>query len=194
MPPALDLARKFVHGRTICMGMPDTLVESDNCFAELLAFHYRRNADVSLGVFPTEDPRSLAPVVLEPTTGRVLDIVDKPEHSPAANSWGIAVWSPEFTELLHSHVAASAVKAAEPREQLMTDVFLHGIRAGLQVYGLEFPACGYFDIGTPARLLRARQQFELCHYQADGDRSLREPHRFVPDARMKTVNGHRPLD
>lgn len=59
----------------------------------------------------------------------------------------------------------------------MTDVFLHAMQAGLRVYGLEFPGCGYYDIGSPANLLRARQRFETGHHQADGD----EPRQRTPD-------------
>ncbi len=92
MPHAIDLAGPFLAGRTVCMGMPDTVVEPDDCFAHLLDFHARERADLSLGVFPTDDPRALAPVLLDPA-GRVLAIVDKPEVPPAANTWGIAVSS-----------------------------------------------------------------------------------------------------
>jgi glucose-1-phosphate thymidylyltransferase len=159
MPPAVDLAWRFVRDRTVCMGLPDTLVEPADCFAQLLAFHDRRGADLSLGVFAVDDPRSLAPVVLEPATGRVLDIVDKPEQPPAANAWGIAVWSPAFTDFLHEWVASRPI-GPETGEQLMSEVFLQATVVGLRVYGLQFEASSFLDIGAPTDLLRARRRFE----------------------------------
>lgn len=156
MPHALDLASPFLTGRTVCMGMPDTIITPDDCFAQLLDFHDATRADLSLGVFPTATPQALAPVVVEPGSYRVLAIVDKPEHPPAANTWGIAAWSPVFTELLHGFVAA----APPGRELLLSEVFVAAMTAGLRVHALTFPAGEYHDIGTPAGVVRARERLE----------------------------------
>lgn len=158
MPPALDLARTFVGNRDVCMGMPDTIVRPDDCYARLRDFHHAHNADVSLGVFPTDEPRSLAPVLIDPTTRRVRAIVDKPETPPAANTWGIAMWSAAFTELLHETVIRqSPADAVEPS---LSDVFVAATHAGLRVFGLEFDDGEYHDIGTPAGVVRTRGLLE----------------------------------
>lgn len=159
MPHAIDLAYSFAGDRTVCMGMPDTIAEPEDCFGQLLAFHESRRADLSLGVFDVDDPRSLAPVVVDRATGQVRDIVDKPEVPPVANAWGIAVWSPAFTELLHAFVGAAGPD--NPAESLLSDAFVLAMGAGLRVFGLPFESSGYHDIGSPANLIRARRRFDL---------------------------------
>ncbi len=160
MPHALDLAHPFVGDRTVCMGMPDTLLAPDDCFAKLLAFHEKRDADLSLGLFPVADPRAFAPVVLDPSTGRVVDIVDKPEVPPVTTVWGIAAWSPAFGELLRECVRAGASGAPGAGEGLLSEVFLLAARSGLQVFGLPFDTGQYHDIGTPAGLIGVRRRLE----------------------------------
>jgi glucose-1-phosphate thymidylyltransferase len=175
MPHAIDLATPFLAGQTVCMGMPDTLVTPDDCFAALSDFHDTTRADLSLGVFPALDPRALAPVVIEPGSYRVLAIVDKPAEPPAANTWGIAVWSPVFTELLHGYVAAAIGEPGPDRERrrelLLTDVFMAAVTAGLRVHALAFESGAYHDIGDPANVIRARARVE----NADGILAGRRP-------------------
>lgn len=158
LPHALDLATPFVAGRTVCMGLPDTICAPQDCFAQLLDFHEARRADLSLGVFPTDQPQALAPVIIDPGSQRVLAIVDKPEHPPVSNTWGIAAWSPAFTELLHEFVA-TALRSPGP-ELLLTDVFVAAVAAGLRVHALTFESGEYYDIGTSAGVVRARQWLE----------------------------------
>jgi glucose-1-phosphate thymidylyltransferase len=169
MPHALDLATPFLADRTVCMGMPDTILAPDDCFAQLLDFHDACRADLSLGVFPTAQPQALAPVLIEPGSSRVLAIVDKPEHPPAANTWGIAAWSPAFTELLHEFVAA-ALRRPEG-ELLLSDAFVAAVAAGLRVHALAFESGEYHDIGTPAGVVRAREQLETTDGVLAGRRS-----------------------
>ena len=158
MPGAIDLAHPFLRDRTVCMGMADTIVGPTDCFARLRAFHDEHRADLSLGVFPTDQPHMLAPVVLSTRGGRVRQIVDKPEDPPAANTWGIAVWSARFTELLHDMVATA--EPASDAELLLSDAFSRAVRSGLRVFGLPFDEGSYHDIGTSAGLIRARALLE----------------------------------
>lgn len=162
MPHAIDLARPFVAGRTVCMGMPDTIVSPDDCFDRLLDFHEEYRADVTLGVFPTQEAQTLAPVVIDPASHRVLAVVDKPKVPPVANTWGIACWEPAFTELLHDFVQRGR-RAAPGRELLLSDAFAAAIAAGLRVHGLAFDPGEYHDIGTVAGVLRARELFDAAH-------------------------------
>jgi glucose-1-phosphate thymidylyltransferase len=158
MPAALDLATPFLADRTVGMGMPDTIVAPDDCFARLFDFHDATGADLSLGVFPTAEPHRLAPVVIEPGSHRVLAVVDKPPVPPAANTWGIAAWSPVFTELLHAFVSDALPEPG--RELLLSDVFVAAVAAGLQVRALTFETGEFHDIGTPAGLVRVRARME----------------------------------
>jgi glucose-1-phosphate thymidylyltransferase len=158
LPHALDLAAPFLSGQTVCMGMPDTIVRPHDCYARLLEFHEAQRADLSLGVFPADQPQALAPVVIEPGTYHVLAIVDKPETPPASNTWGIAAWSPAFTELLHDFVG-TALRGSR-RELLLSDAFVSAVAANLRVRALTFESGEFHDIGTPAGLLRARRWLE----------------------------------
>ena len=158
MPHAIDLATPFLAGQTVSMGMPDTIVAPDDCFAQLFDFHEGTRADLSLGVFPTAEPQALAPVVIEPGSHRVLSIMDKPADPPAANTWGIAVWSPLFTELLHDYVAGALRQPTG--ELLLSEVFADAITAGLRVHALAFEAGGFHDIGKPANVMRVRAWLE----------------------------------
>jgi glucose-1-phosphate thymidylyltransferase len=158
MPAAIDLAHPFLRDRTVCMGMPDTIVGPADCFARLRAFHEDHRADLSLGVFPTDQPHMLAPVVMAPQGGQVRQIVDKPEEPPVANTWGIAVWSASFTELLHDMVATA--EPAGDSELLLSDAFSRAVRSGLRVFGLPFDEGSYHDVGTSAGLIRARALLE----------------------------------
>ena len=76
---ALDLAAPSLAGRTVGMGMPDTIVSPPDCFARLLDLHEATRADLSLGVFPVTEPQAFAPVVIEPGSHRVLAIADEQE-------------------------------------------------------------------------------------------------------------------
>lgn len=165
MPHAIDLVRPFAGGRDVCLGMPDTIVRPDDCYAQLRDFHTSHHADVSLGVFPTADPRSLAPVLIEPGTCRVLAVVDKPEHPPVDNTWGIAIWSPAFTELLHETLNARPDHGCELS---LSDVFVAAVTAGLRVFALAFPQGEFHDIGTPEGVLRTRGLLEFAPPMAGG--------------------------
>jgi glucose-1-phosphate thymidylyltransferase len=164
MPHAIDLATPFLAGRTAGLGMPDTIVAPPDCFAQLFEFHEGTRADLSLGVFPTAEPQALAPVVTEPGSYRVLAILDKPADPPAANTWGIVVWSPVFTELLHDYVAAALARMAgggcSGRELLLSEVFADAVTAGLRVHALAFDGGEFHDIGKPVNLRRARAWLE----------------------------------
>lgn len=160
MPHALDLAAPFLAGRTVCMGMPDTIVSPPDCFARLLALHDATRADLSLGVFPVTEPQAFAPVVIEPGSHRVLAIADKPEDPPALNTWGIATWSPVFTELLHGFVATAPDRGTAGGELLLSDAFMAAVASGLRVHALAFESGEYHDIGNPANLVHARARLE----------------------------------
>jgi glucose-1-phosphate thymidylyltransferase len=165
MPHAIDLAWPFVAGRTVCMGMPDTIVTPEDCFDRLLDFHDAHRADLSLGVFPTDQPQALAPVLIERETCRVIAVVDKPEVPPVANTWGIAAWSPGFSDLLHEFVtgASAASGGRAGCELLLSDVFAAAVAGGLRVFGLAFKSGSYYDIGTATGVIQAREHFEPSH-------------------------------
>jgi glucose-1-phosphate thymidylyltransferase len=160
MPGALDVAYPWVQDKIVCMGMPDTIVIPNDCFAQLLEVHTKAAADLTLGIFPTDTPQSLAPVHTDMASGRVLEVFDKPCTTHYLNTWGIAIWTPVFTELLHEHVNRCAKDSTQ--ELLLSDVFSAAIKQKLRVYSMLFANGQYFDIGTPEGLRLTRYILEYA--------------------------------
>jgi len=155
MPYTLDQAYSWVKNSTVLFGMPDTIFTPSDTFAQLLAKHRETHADVTLGIFSTENPYKLSPVTLSPS-GQVLDIVDKPAQTNVMNTWGCACWQPSFTELMHTYLAD---RVLSQEETTLTDVFLAALSAGLTVRGVHFTQGEYIDVGTPDDLVNAVHRF-----------------------------------
>src|SRR5688500_10630308 len=63
---AIDLARAWLpEQHTILFGFPDTIVEPADVFVELLRTHVAANADLTLGLFPTDRPHQFGMVELQ---------------------------------------------------------------------------------------------------------------------------------
>jgi glucose-1-phosphate thymidylyltransferase len=75
--------------------------------------------------------------------------------------WGIAVWTPVFTQFMHEHLAGIlALSSLVPQRELpIGDVIQAGIDNGLRVEAEVFPEGTYLDIGTPPDLVRAVRLF-----------------------------------
>lgn len=162
MPGALDAAYPWIRDQTVCMGMPDTIVTPLDCFSRLIETHTRKQADLTLGIFPTDTPQFLAPVHVDATTGQVLEIFDKPHTTSYFNTWAIAIWSPVFTELLHNYVHCFSQDTA--RELLLSDVFSEALKQKLKVYSEVFSDGQFFDIGTPDGLRYTRSALEYAQF------------------------------
>lgn len=148
LPAALDLAYRWTFGCHVAFAMPDTIVRPAGCLAQLRLLHLRAGADLTLAVFPTREAARLGPVVLD--GDRVAAVYDKCPDPPANNTWGMAIWGPAFSELLHAHLA-SAPEGAEP---VLGDYFELAVRGGLNVRARFFPDASFTDIGTPEGIMR----------------------------------------
>lgn len=155
MPYTLDQAYPWLNHDTVFFGMPDTIFTPRNAFARLWENHVRSGADVTLGIFPTERPEKLCPVELD-STGLVLGMTDKPVRPTFNNTWGCAVWSPQFTEFMHQFLVAQMPPG---REIVLADVFRAAMAGGLSLRGLHFAEGEYLDIGTPDDLALAVRRF-----------------------------------
>ena len=153
VPYTVDRAYAFVCNDIVAFGFPDILFEPDDAFAVLLERQAFRNPDVLLGLFPTDAPEMTDMVDLDPA-GRVRDILVKPAATHLRRTWGIAVWTPVFTEFLHQYVAAHKDSAAGRSEVSMGDVIAEAIEAGLRIEAEDVSTMPYLDIGTPANLAR----------------------------------------
>jgi len=155
MPYTLDQAYPWLNRDTVLFGMPDTIFLPSDAFVQMLACHRETNADVTLGIFPTDRPEKLCPVELD-KSGKVLDMTDKPPHSEIRNTWGCACWSPRFTEFMHNFLASLAPPSGEV---VLADVFRAAIQEGLAMYGVYFKNGEYIDVGTPDDLVVAVRRF-----------------------------------
>jgi glucose-1-phosphate thymidylyltransferase len=151
MPYTLDQAYPWLNQDTILFGMPDTIFAPADAFTSLLETHNSTMADVTLGVFPTDQPQKLCPVEMD-EKGRVFDMNDKPTQTETMNTWGCACWSPCFTEFMHAHLAELR---PEEKEVVLASVFRAAIRSGLVVNGVFFSGGEYLDIGTAQDLVTA---------------------------------------
>lgn len=145
MPYALDLARPWLRGATTLFSMPDTLITPPATMARLVEAHRGRPADVTLGLFPTATPHKFG-MVARNETGRVVGFVDKPAHTDLTLMWGLAVWSPRFSDFLASDLAR---RPSGPPEVVLSDVFTAALASGLALQGVVLDGARYHDIGTP---------------------------------------------
>lgn len=147
---AVDAATPWLEGRDVVLALPDTLIAPDDALARVRAEREATGADVVLGVFPTAHPEQLGPVRVA-NGGHVLEVLDKPATTDLRNTWGLAVWSPHFTDLLAREVAAAPADA----KPVLGAMFQRAIELGLSVRAVEFAAGHFLDVGTPEGLAEA---------------------------------------
>jgi len=147
---AIVAARPWLGDRDGCLALPDTLIAPDDALARVRAEREASGAELVLGVFPTEHPEQLGPVRVA-SAGRVAEVLDKPAITDLRNTWGIAVWSPKFTELLAREVAA----APDDAKPVLGAVFQRAIDAGMSVRAVTFDDGHFVDVGTSAGLAEA---------------------------------------
>ena len=131
---ALLSGHRWLHDKTTCFAMPDTIFSPLSAFQIILNSLKEKNADLILGVFPTEEPGHFAPVEFD-QYGKVLNIWEKPSQPMFNNTWGIAVWSRNFWEYF-----ASFTNTLEPGVSI-TQTFEKASKEGLRVF------CEYFEKG-----------------------------------------------
>jgi glucose-1-phosphate thymidylyltransferase len=142
----------------VAVGFPDILFEPPDAFVHLINRQETTEADVVLGLFPTDRPDKMD-MVRTTDEGRVTEIVIKPESSDLRYSWSITVWKPTFTSFMHDLLQRVEAKlAAENGELHLGMVIQSALQAGLSVDSVKFPAGRCLDIGTPDDLQRAMQE------------------------------------
>ena len=157
MPSAIDLARPWLINETILFGMPDTIIEPANCFRRLLAYHEEQEADLTLALFPTDNPSKFGMVEID-EANTVIRTIDKPKATNLRLMWGACCWSPSFTELIGRYLGD---KTYAGKEIVLGDIFNFALEAKMRVKGLPFEEGKYIDIGTTAELNTALKQFHL---------------------------------
>jgi glucose-1-phosphate thymidylyltransferase len=157
MPGAINLAHNWQNNSTVIFGMPDTIIEPHSFFSDLLKKHVEWKADLTLGLFPTENPSKFGMVDID-EDNNIRKIIDKPKQTSLKYMWGGACWSPVFSNILNSYLEEHRYKG---KENLLGDVFTSAIENKLVVKGLLFSDGRYFDIGTADELDLALKKFHL---------------------------------
>jgi len=162
-PFTLDQAFPFVQDALVALGFPDIIFQPEDAFVHLLAQQAETEADVVLGVCPTEQPQATDMVEWD-AHGQVRRIVVKPAQTDLIYAWVMAVWTPAFTRFMHAYLAAIQAPGrpdqagngrSKPRELYVGHVIQAAIEAGLRVEKVLFPQGSYLDIGTPENLVEA---------------------------------------
>ena len=152
-PYSIDQAYPFVRERRVAMGFPDMCFNDTQIFRRTLDHQETSGADVVLGVFPTDQPHKVDIVQLG-DNHRVKKILIKPAETTLRQTWGVAVWTPAFTEFLHSFLGSQQQSAELTPELFVGDVVRAAIEAGLNVQGIQVSTQSYVDIGTSEDLAR----------------------------------------
>lgn len=158
VPYSIDQAHSFLRHVTVAFGFPDILFQADDAFVRLLNHQATSDADVIMGLFPTDRPEKFDMIDLD-HAGKIRQIEINPPQTLLRHTWCIAVWTPVFTEFLHGYVAAHKSSAGTNPELTIGAVFRAAIQEGLRFEGVQVSDEAYLDIGTPENLLRAAVQF-----------------------------------
>ncbi|MDZ7618441.1 MAG: sugar phosphate nucleotidyltransferase [Patescibacteria group bacterium] len=148
LPQAIHAAGDWLHGANVCLALPDTVFRPRGAIGMICEKRKRTDADLVLGVFPTSEPQHLGPVRMA-DDGRVIEVQDKPAATDLANTWGIAVWSPRFTNLLNQYVEAWAAEGSGGKEHPLGEVFEEAVRSDFRVDSVFFAGGDYLDVGKP---------------------------------------------
>jgi glucose-1-phosphate thymidylyltransferase len=152
LPHAVRCAAPWLRSDVVVLGLPDTVVYPVDALARVKNRLASDGADLVLGVFPVEEPERLGPVDVAPD-GAVRHVLDKPGHRQITNSWGVAAWSPRFTEFVCRWDEAEAER--HPGERVLGHAFEAARASGLVVRAELFPDGRMIDIGSSAGLRRA---------------------------------------
>jgi glucose-1-phosphate thymidylyltransferase len=152
-PYSIDQAYPFMHENIVALGFADTLFTEQDVFSRLLVYLGTVDADVVLGLFPTERPEKTDMVDLA-ADGTVKNIVVKPTHTDLTYSWCIAVWTPVFSRFMHKFLAQHQHVATNRPELFVGNVIQAAIDSGLRVCAIPVSQQPFLDIGTPEDLQR----------------------------------------
>jgi glucose-1-phosphate thymidylyltransferase len=157
-PFTLDQAYPFVQNALLAFGFPDIIFEPNDAFVRLLDRQRVTNADIILGLFPTDQPQKVDMVDID-EEGKVGQILIKPNKTELRYTWCIAIWTPVFTKFLHEYVNAyKSLEDGRP-ELSLGNVIQASILNGLQVEAVKVSTSPYLDIGTPEDLAKAVRRF-----------------------------------
>jgi glucose-1-phosphate thymidylyltransferase len=159
VPYTLDQAYPFAQDAMVAFGFPDIIFSRDDAFVQLINRQAESNADIVLGLFPTNYPQKWDMVDFD-KDGRIRRIVIKSSHVRLRYAWIIAVWTPIFTGFLHKYIADrkhmmehenNQNLIADKRELCVGDVIQAAIHNEVQIDSVRFSDSDCLDIGGAVR-------------------------------------------
>jgi glucose-1-phosphate thymidylyltransferase len=157
VPFTIDQAFPFVQKATIAFGFPDIFFEARDTFVRLLQRLSLNHCDVVLGLFPSDRPYKADMLDIDPQ-GRITKIVIKPHQTDLRFTWGVAVWTPLFTQFMHNYLEAIKPSISEEKEMFISQVVQAAIDKDLRVEAVHVSDEAFLDIGTPDDLIRAAKR------------------------------------
>jgi glucose-1-phosphate thymidylyltransferase len=159
VPETVALGLGECQARSVIFGFPDILFEPRDAFAKLIHRLENSAADVVLGLFPTTSPHKMDMVETD-DSGRVVNILIKPDSTTLDRSWILAVWRSSFSTYLHELVYGDAARLAEMAVNCdgshLGHVFQLAMADGMHIDSESFDNGRSLDIGTPDDLSLAR--------------------------------------
>jgi glucose-1-phosphate thymidylyltransferase len=159
VPETVALGLSRIRSSPVAFGFPDILFEPCDAFTGMMRRLENSDADVVLGLFPTDNPKKMDMVGVD-ATGRVTGIEIKPEHTSLDLTWILAVWNATFSKFLgnimHTNPARISALAASAGDGHLGHAFQLAIADGLKIDAESFPHGKSLDIGTPEDLHLAR--------------------------------------
>ena len=152
-PSTLDSAYPFVKNKWLALGFPDMVLPDSRIFSRLVN-QCEEGVDVLLGLFPASQPHNVDMVDVGPD-GRVCNLLIKPAETVLSKTWGIALWSPRFSQFMHDYLSepssassSTPLSASSSKELFVGDVIIAALQKGFNVKGVDVSELPYLDIGT----------------------------------------------
>lgn len=165
VPYTLDQAYFFVKHKMVALGFPDIIFQPDDAFVHLLKQQFETNADVVIGLFPTDQAHKMDMVEVNPD-GSVRTLRIKPADTDLEFTWIIAVWTPNFTRFMHEYILnekmalereSNAAPHIEAKELFLGDVIQAAIQDDINVSSVTFTNGKCLDIGSSEDMIKAIQ-------------------------------------
>ncbi|HUA55304.1 MAG TPA: tetratricopeptide repeat protein [Candidatus Sulfotelmatobacter sp.] len=145
---AVDTTYPWLGGRNCCLVLANWVVNPPDALDRVCRHLTDSGADLVLGVFAVADPSSPG-AVRTAADGRVLAVHD-PANGAPTNGWGVAAWSPAFSDYIHRRLAADG----PDRHPGIGTLFQRAIEDGLHVRAVTFADGECIDAATPQGLKR----------------------------------------
>lgn len=157
-PESIDQVHPFIGNHLTALGFPDIVYRDDHSFSKILQHQEYSGAAVVLGLFPASQPDQCDMVDFD-HTGRVTAIAIKPKATPLRHTWGIAVWTSQFSDFLHQFLLDRSPSGPANAAELQIGAVIHAaIQSGYRVDAIAVSDEPYIDIGRPENYLKAVQQ------------------------------------